>query len=380
MGMGGTTLGIRNSLFVNPYNPASYTAFDSTSFIFDGALSAKLLTLKTTSDSYKVNDASLGYITMGFPVTKWWKSSFGVMPYSSINYRIGIDSTLENIGNVRFGYTGTGGINRAYLGNAFQPFKNLSVGFNISYLFGTLQKDRTVTFPDSGNFFSSKLSNSAIIRNIYLDFGLQYHAQLKNGLLFCTGLTFSPGQSLSTNADFLAITYYHNSSSNLDVTKDTAMFETSVPGTTYLPLTGGIGFSLARTSRWTIGADFQYQNWSAYKYYGVSDSLNNSFRISLGGQFRPSAVDVGQYWKRINYRLGVRFEKSYLELRNRNLNEFGISFGLGLPMKKSRSMLNLAFETGTFGTTESKLIKENYFRFSVGASLFERWFIKRKYD
>jgi hypothetical protein len=380
MGMGGTSIGSRNPLFVNPYNPASYTCFDSTSFVFDAGLSARLLTLKTSTVTEKINDAGLSYITMGFPITKWWKTSLGVLPFSSMKYQIGIDSTLENLGNVRFGYNGNGGLNRGYIGNGFKIGKNFSLGVNFSYIFGTLDKVRTVSYPDSGNYFSSRLTNSYIIKNLYFDFGAQYYKELKNGLLLTTGVTFSPGQSLTGSADFLAVTFYHNDASNLDVTKDTALYQTGVEGKVHLPMSAGLGMTLGRSNRWTIGTDFQYTQWSSYKFFGASDSLKNSFRFSLGGQYKPSPMDVGGYLKRINYRAGIRFEKSYLELRNTSLNEIGISFGLGLPMKKSRSTINLAFETGTFGTTDNRLIKENYFRISLGASMFEKWFVKRKYD
>lgn len=380
MGMGGATYASRSNYFVNPFNPASYTVFDSTSFVFDAALQGKLTTLKTSTSSGKVNDAGLAYITMGFPVTKWWKSSLGIMPYSSVNYQIEIDSIFENLGKVRYGYAGSGGLNRAYIGNAFLPFKNLSVGFNFSYIFGTLNRDRTVFYPDSSNHFSSRITNSTIVRNMYLDFGIQYHTLLKNGLQVNAGLVFSPNQSLNSTRDFLAVTYYHDYTKNLDVNMDTAVYESGVDGKTVIPMLFGGGLSVGRANRWNIAGDFQYQDWTDYKAFGISDSLRKSFRISLGGQYKPSPLDVGKYWKRINYRAGVRFEKSFLELRDKSLNEIGISFGVSLPMKKSRSTINLSFETGTFGTTDNQLIKENFFRFTIGAALSEKWFLKRKYD
>jgi len=124
----------------------------------------------------------------------------------------------------------------------------------------------------------------------------------------------------------------------------------------------------------------KWQEWSSYTYLGKSDSLKNSLSLSAGGQFRPATNDISSYWKRITYRAGARFNQSYLYLNNTRINEFGISFGFGLPMKKTRSTLNIAFEAGARGTTQNNLIRENYFRFSLGASIFDRWFLKRKYD
>jgi hypothetical protein len=380
MSLGGSSYAVRNPLFVNPYNPASYTSFDTTSFVFDAALQAKMMTLSTNTNSYKVNDASLAYITMGFPIFKWWKISLGLLPYSTVGYLIGSDSVIENLGNVRYGYTGSGGINKAYFGNGFKLSDHLSVGANFSYYFGTINRERTISYPDSSYYFSSKITHSAEIRNLVIDFGMQYYKTLKNGLTLTTGLVFTPQYNMSSTANNLAISFYHNYSSNLDITKDTVSFEHDLKGSVSLPMNIGAGFSVGRSNRWAAFADFQWQQWSKYTYYGESDLLKNSFRVSLGGQLKPSPLDVGKYWKRVNYRAGMRFEQSNLQLRDKRLNEFGFSFGAGLPMKKTRSTLNLAFEVGTFGSTDNNLIKENFFRFSIGASLFEKWFLKRKYD
>jgi long-subunit fatty acid transport protein len=380
MALGGSCNALRNPISVNPYNPASYTAFDTTSFVFDAALRAKIMTLKTNTSSYKVNDAGLAYITMGFPVAKWWKSSLGIVPYSTVDYMIGNDSIVENLGKVKFGYTGSGGLNRAYIGNGFKLSEHLSVGANLSYYFGTINRDRTISFPDSNYYFSSKITNSTQIRNLIVDFGLQYYTPLKNGLTLTTGLTFSPAQKMSGTANNLAVNYYHDYITNRDITGDTVMFEPGLMGDVLLPMNIGAGVSIGNTNRWAAFADFQWQQWSKYTYYGQSQSLNDSYRISIGGQLKPSPLDVGKYWKRINYRAGMRFEQSNLKLRDTQLNEFGFSFGAGLPMKKTKSTLNLAFEVGSYGSTNNNLIKENFFRFTIGASLFEKWFLKRKFD
>lgn len=103
-------------------------------------------------------------------------------------------------------------------------------------------------------------------------------------------------------------------------------------------------------------------------------------RISLGGEYTPSLSTVSNYLQRITYRGGFRYSNSFLELRGQQINEFGISFGFGLPLPRTRSTINLAAEIGTRGTKSENLIKENYVRFTLGLSIFERWFIIRKYD
>jgi hypothetical protein len=44
------------------------------------------------------------------------------------------------------------------------------------------------------------------------------------------------------------------------------------------------------------------------------------------------------------------------------------------------SNININFEYGKRGTTYYNLVEENYFNISVGLSLSDKWFIKRKFD
>ena len=58
-----------------------------------------------------------------------------------------------------------------------------------------------------------------------------------------------------------------------------------------------------------------------------------------------------------------------------------MSFGLGLPLGRKLSSLNLGSEFGKKGTTDNNLIQENYFNFRLSLSLTDtNWFQKRKID
>jgi hypothetical protein len=87
------------------------------------------------------------------------------------------------------------------------------------------------------------------------------------------------------------------------------------------------------------------------------------------------------------YRGGIRYEELGLQvsgdgINSSDINEFGISFGLGLPIgrRSGFSNANLGFEYGQRGTQDAGLIRETFFNFSLGLSLNDTWFIKRKYN
>lgn len=378
MAMGGTSIAYRSPGYINHANPASYTAFDSLSFVFEGGLNGRLTTLRTLDASYKDRYASLGYINMGFPVTRFWRTSLGILPYSSVGYDLYIPSSEPGHGNTEQHFLGQGGLNKAFWGNAIKLGNSFSAGFNMSYLFGTIAKTHSVIFPDS-SAISTKIQSEAEIKNLYFDFGLQYHQKLKNSRFFNAGVTFSPSQSLNAKRNYYVFNYIYNSVNDIDEIFDTIIKVPDTAGKMVLPLAAGFGINFGKTNKWLAGADIQFQNWSKYSYFGRNDLLKNSLTISVGGQYKPSANDLGNYWQRITYRAGLRYNSSQLKVMNTPLNDFGISFGVGLPLKKG-STINIAVESGTLGTTKNNLIKENYIKFTIGASLYDRWFLKRRYN
>jgi len=379
MAIGGAATAFSSPYFINPANPASYMALDSNSFVFDGAFNLRSGVLKTTDQSQKTRFGTLSNLYFAFPVTRWWRASVGLMPYSHVGYEMQSDQVIENIGEVLNTYSGNGGINQAYIGNAFSPFKNFSLGVNMSYLFGNITKERSTRFPDSVAYVNSMLRSTARLSKLNFDFGMQYRIDLKENRYIQLGVTYKPTQTIDGYAEKIAYSYTYDYNQNKETIDDTASYEVGNNGEVILPTALGAGFLIGSTNRWFATADVNWQKWSQFRYLGNNPNLKDNLRLSIGGQYRPSAVDIGKYYQRINYRAGFRFEQSYLENENTRIKDFGVTFGVGLPTKKSRSTMNLAVEVGTQGTTEHGLVKENYIRLTFGAALQERWFLKKRF-
>jgi hypothetical protein len=112
--------------------------------------------------------------------------------------------------------------------------------------------------------------------------------------------------------------------------------------------------------------------------------LKNSLRASFGVQIVPNALDYNNYFRRVKYRFGMAFTNTYLQMNGKQLNDFGVSFGAGFPIRKSQTdlskgMVNVGIEIGKRGTTEMNLLQENYVRFTVSMSIYDLWFRKPKY-
>ncbi|MCX6232227.1 MAG: hypothetical protein NTZ33_11855 [Bacteroidetes bacterium] len=382
--MGGLGYAERNSTSVNVLNPASYMSFDSLSFVFEGGLTSNFVTSETSfpvSLSQKSNYTSLAYMCFGFPINRWWKGSFGLLPYSSVGYNITEYQNLAHFGNVKSTFEGDGGINQFFIGQAFRINKNLSLGINISYLFGGIDRTQKVYFPDSAFTYNTKDFRSTNYGAFNFNFGLQYFKGMGKDYTLGAGLTFSNAMNASTTSDQYAYsfseTYTGTEYVHDTVTNST---QTDVSGTIHIPLNLGIGLSVEKNNKWLLGADLNLQNWANFTNNGVSEpELSNSMRISVGGEIKPDNYS-SKYFKRISYRAGFHYTNVNLKINGTQINEFAVSFGLGLPLRKSKSTINLGVEYGNRGTTDNSLIKENFTKITIGFSAYDFWFFKRKYD
>ena len=156
------------------------------------------------------------------------------------------------------------------------------------------------------------------------------------------------------------------------------------------------GASLAVGEGFEVSGQYAMQDWSLYKeVYGNKtnyDTLSNSSQMSLGVRYRPSKVfSQKSFFERTQYRLGFRYNETPLKYNGTALNEFGMSFGLGLPITRSSysqsnytsvTTFHVGVEYGSRGTTDNNLIKENFTNIFIGISIMpsrsDRWFRKRK--
>jgi hypothetical protein len=378
---GSIGIGTRDNSAINIANPASYTAIDTTSFLFEGGITGSYMNFKSKDFNEDATSASLSHLVFGFPIMRWWKSSIGLVPFSKVGYEVIYDTLIEDVGQVLYTFGGTGGLSRINWGNAFQPFEFLSIGVNASYLIGTIDRIQNISFLDSIYFINTKIDNSVSIGDIYFDFGIQYFKELNKEIRLAAGAIYRPNITLNSEQNYLARTSL-GEISNGEFFRDTIDYRSN-KGDVIYPGGFGAGFSFSKVNAWLFGIDYKNDKWKNYRSFGKSDSLVNSHNFAFGGNIIPDYTSTS-YLKRIEYRLGARYYQSYLKLRGNQLNGFGITFGLGLPLrnialKGSKSMLNIGIETGRRGTLNNGLIQESYTNVYFGVTIYESWFFKRRY-
>ncbi len=223
--------------------------------------------------------------------------------------------------------------------------------------------------------------------NLYFNAGVQYRLPLNTKIALTVGAYGNWGQKLNATQDILRETFQYNAALG-EIRLDSVSDRRDIKGKIEMPSSFTFGFVLqkypipTKEGGWLIGLDFSQQNWDNYRFYGQKDSVRNKWEIKAGAQLNP--VPKRNYFSQVAYRFGFSLGPDYINVGNK-LSQFTTSFGLGLPMALSRqapnqiSVINLAFEYSKRGNNNN-LLKENMFRVSLGLSLSDIWFIKRKYE
>jgi len=375
--MGGATLASRYTLQVNSANPASYTATDSLNFLFEFGLKGDFARYTSEISNTKTSDINFNYFAMSFRINRWMATSIGLTPYSDVGYQIEVNEDIENTGAARTIYYGTGTISDAYLGLAIQPLKNLSLGMNLNYRFGKISRNSELTFEYSDLYLLQRYSQLRVT-DFGLEFGAQFALPLKNSTqLVLAGVFESKPTYTAFESDIVQKNIYYSGAGD----QDTLSVKDEEKGKIVFPTTIGFGISYSKKNVYELNFDFYHQDWANATIMGEkSEFLSDLNKFALGAEWIPEKFSIRNAWKRVAYRAGIKYEQTYHTLNGHQINDFGISFGLGLPIYRSNSTINISAEFGKRGTTKYNLVRENYAKVNLSANLHDLWFMSRKID
>lgn len=365
--LGGVAIGSRSINSINSINPASYSTVDSTTFMFDIGAAALISRFSETKGSVTKKNANLEYITMQFPLTKWLGFSAGALPYSFVGYDFYTSDSIPMPGSTtKVLYTqnflGNGGFTQVYSGISANLFNHISLGVNAYYMFGTINNYRSLAFTNTTENTSTTESNTLKANNFRFRFGAQIYNTFAQKHDVTLGFIFEPKAKL--NGGFTQIS--------------TGVLTDSVPPVNGFetPTMYGIGLYYTYDNRLSVGLDYSMQQWQNAQYDGKTNSLNNRSKLAIGVEYLPNPRSRNLI-DRIRYRGGFNMSDSYFNVNGQSLpKNYGISCGLGLPLRNSKTILNASFEYGKIGSMS--LLKEDYFKITFNATFNEHWFFKRK--
>ena len=361
-----------DSLHLNLLNPASLGKLRYTTFTVGG--NHQEVTAKDGFTEEGSSKSTFDYLAIGFPVSKKAGVSFGLMPYTTVGYNL--DDSTEDVVNA---FTGRGGINRVFLSAGYRVAPGLTVGASAHYNFGNIQNEALRS--QEGVELATRESNRSDFSGFTFDFAAQYERMVSDKLQLTSSIKYSPSSNIGTeNSRQVASVIFNNTGISADVDAE----QIDVQDTDFdFPSTLTVGLGLGAVNKWFVGAEYTSQKSSNFsnRTFTLDDvTFDDATQMRIGGFYIPKYNSVTSYWDRITYRAGFRYEESGIVVSDEDINEFGISFGVGLPTGRRISNFNLMFEMGQRGTTNSGLIQENFINVGISLSVNDLWFVQSKFN
>lgn len=381
--MGGLAV-YADSIHLNLRNPAAYgqlglDIMDNQGLVvYTAGISNKQFRLEDFTSEQSSAVTNLDYLSLGFALGNKLGMGFGIMPYSSVGYNIVDEGTFEgqSLTNV---FNGSGGLNRVYYSVGYEVVKNVSIGATVNFNFGTIESERLQQVEDvQFGSFDRKSSN---INGFDFNYALNYTPAISDKYTLHTSVRVNTQGNLVSENDRRIGSFSVASGLNIEEiivdleAQNLKNTELKIPTTTTL----GLGFGENR--KWFVGGEYSLQGWSAFEnpFLGVENIVYEDVSsFAFGGFITPDSGSFSSYMKRMTYRAGLRLDRTGMVVNDVDINNFGITFGVGLPLGRSLSNLNVGFELGKRGTTRADLIEENYVKINIGLSLNDRWFQKRR--
>lgn len=369
-----------DSIHVNLQNPAAYGKLGITAY--SAGISHQRITLNSASEQANNQVTNLDYLALAFKAGKGFGVGFGILPYTSVGYNIQSESVNANGAAVTDIYSGSGGLNRVFLSLGYQVINDLSIGVTTNFNFGTLENIRNQIVEDVQ--FGTFDNRTSQISGLDFNFALNYTPTFKDKYTLYSSVRINTQANLNVRNTQQIGSFATTDGRNIeiiDVNLDASgLQETGLK----IPTTTTLGLGIGENKKWFLGAEYSFQDLSTFgnEFIQVDNlSYQGANSVAFGGYFIPDYTSFNSYLKRVTYRAGVRMENTGMIINDTEINNFGITFGLGLPLSSAAggfSNVNLGFEIGKRGTTEMMLIEENYFKINLGLSLNDRWFQKRK--
>lgn len=341
--------------FINIANPASLSGLRLSVFELGGQ--AQFSRISSASASANKRNINFSYGSLGFPLRRFGGAAFGIMPYSTVGYKITSYTQDINVGQLKYVYNGDGGFNKAFLASGVIPFRKqlpdffnsllydslvrhhqyaklarkkvwkqliseLAIGASANYIFGTTNQTTDVILPGSTTYYNTRRRRTAHISDVSFNTGIQTsftidHAKQRVTTVYkdsLTGVTTSKDTIVRRTLKQrvrIAFGAYANLPRILSATQSTLIYNYSLDGfgneqptdtslnsintggSIRVPLEVGAGFSVKKGERFTFLADAAITKWSDFRYFNSDYAFQNSHRVSVGINYVPNKLAYG---------------------------------------------------------------------------------------
>ncbi len=378
--MGGAGVAYNSPSRVNFLNPAAAGAGLQRSFLLNVGLEGGNYYLKSETTKSSFNTFNISNIAIQFPLASRLNASVSVTPFSSVGYRITQPGPVtDELDISEFQYSGEGGVNQFKAGLGYALGKRVFLGAEAIYYLGNIDRSMDALLATYNAEAQSSIYGyeQNKISKFYFNLGVQANLVMTSKELLTVGATYQPGGDLNPKTKrFIP---------SGDIYGDTVLYTSTLSDFRMADmLTVGAAF---HTHKASIVADYSFQNWGKGNQHSglnrekIAFRNTNSFKI--GGEYTPNRLDVRHFMNRLTYRIGFRYSDYYMRMNDHDIAEKAITVGVGVPMRMAgMSAINVGLEAGTRGAVKPDLIRENFYKVTIGFSLFgeDYWFVKPKFD
>ncbi len=374
--MGGLSL-YTDSIHLTLKNPAGYGKLRLTTYT--AGLSHKEISLNSFTEQEKSSVTNLEYLAIGFPLSPKVSAGLGIRPFSSVGYDVLQETTNPDGSEVNNFYSGEGGINQVFLSIGFELMKNLNLGASVNYNFGTLENNKTQRV--EGLQFGTREIQISDVGGYDFVYGLTFTPKIKDKYTLFTSAVINTQVNLVSENTQTINSFSLGTGATIEELEVDLVSQGLRNTELKIPTIATFGLGFGEDKKWFLGAEYSFQQLSSFENRFLriqNQEYTDASSYALGGFFVPDYTSFDKYLSRVTYRAGLRYDYTGIVVNDKEIQNFGITFGLGLPLGGSFSNLNVGFEWGKRGTTAAGLIEENYFKVNVGVSFNDRWFQKRK--
>ncbi|MDV7186120.1 hypothetical protein R3X25_02405 [Lutibacter sp. TH_r2] len=366
--LGNTGIANNSPSTINNLNPASLTALQLGTFIYEIGFSNTFSSKQDSESTQNNNNFNFTNIGIGFSLNKKWKMNFGLIPKTKVSYEIDLIQPIEGSSyNYYTNIIGSGGVNEAFWGNGYQLTKNLSVGLQLTTYFGSIDQEKNIYYGDN----SVTIIEENNYNGVGLTAGFQYTLNNLFGSTTTIGGIISTESTLKGSQDYTSTKTYSSSTYTISEDEDESIDSYK------LPLKIGVGISSTYKSL-TVSMDYKKSFWSDSYQSNTTYKYNDQNTYGIGFEYKPTGNNY-KYWNNVLYRLGANYDSGYLTISKNKIDSYGFSAGLGLPFSQNNaSTLNLTYTYGSEGTLDNNLIIDNFHKLSLNLSLSGKWFQKQK--
>ena len=368
-GLGNSGIAQKNKYEINIYNPANLANLDQKSLLYEFGINGIYSTIKNDDTNDTTNDANLSHVAIAFPIKQGLGFSLGVLPHTKVGYDVDIENNIESSTDTYWTrISGEGGLSKFYLASGLKISKNLALGVDLSFLFGTISQESQIY---ESSFVS--ISDENRYNGIKLKTGLQYTLPKINNKEFTIGAILELPTFLNGTQTRNAYKLFENETEitlSEDEESDLDNFE--------LPLVYGFGITSILNKNITTSFDYKKLLWENTDQLQNNERYVNQDIYAFGIEFKPNNGSATNYWNKMKYRLGFNYDTGFLKISNTQIDSYFVSVGLGMPLKKDKTNFNISYSYGTEGTIDNNLIQENFHKITLNLNFVGNWFNKRK--